>query len=36
MMILITYNVNTEDTQGHKQLRQIAKQTYEWEGVLMA
>lgn len=26
MMILITYDVNTEDAQGRKRLRQIAKQ----------
>ena len=26
MMVLITYDVNTEDSQGRKRLRQIAKQ----------
>lgn len=26
MMVLITYDVNTEDAQGRKRLRQIAKQ----------
>lgn len=26
MMVLITYDVNTEDTKGRKRLRQIAKQ----------
>lgn len=26
MMVLITYDVNTEDSQGRKHLRQIAKQ----------
>lgn len=26
MMVLITYDVNTEDVQGRKRLRQIAKQ----------
>lgn len=26
MMVLITYDVNTEDTHGRKRLRQIAKQ----------
>lgn len=26
MMVLITYDVNTEDTSGRKRLRQIAKQ----------
>lgn len=26
MLVLITYDVNTEDASGHRRLRQIAKQ----------
>ena len=31
MLVLITYDVNTEDADGRKRLRQIAKQCVDYE-----